>query len=324
MDDRYETEDSSPEARIAAVLSAGIERIQVPPADSREAELLRVLRLARADYVSTARMPAVDASNRMLAGIRAVMERERGRETVAHRIAKWTRILGHRPAWVVAAALVFLAVALAVLLTPRGDVVAESDAVVVVYSGSDGSVITLRPHSRLIDVGERAYRLEGEAYFDVVRDEDHAFNVAAGDGLIEVLGTRFSIGTWGERVRVFVDEGSVRFSDKESGASLDLVMGESSELVDGRPVPTERIGRAAALDWMNGSLVLDSQLLGDVVSELGQHFDIRIQLPPDLEDERLTGRILLPNADQALLDLGIVVGGEFVRTGPAAYRFERR
>jgi transmembrane sensor len=326
MSNRYEPEDGTPEARVAEALRSGLLQGESSPAGSDEARLFQAVRLLRDEYLASAALPDADASSRMLAGIRAGMERTRRVPSPAIRLADVARRVLLRPAWVAVAAVVAVAIAVVVLRLPGGRIVAESGSQALAYEAPDGSVVTLRPHSRLIasgDEGERSYTLIGEAHFAVARDAGRPFSVVAGDGRVQVLGTVFTVGSWGRTVRVYVDEGSVRFEGLGTGSSLDLAAGVGSELVDGRPVITARLDRAAALDWMEGALVLDSQALGDVIAEIRQHFDVRIDFPRELEAERLTGRILLPDVDQALGDLGIVVGGEFVRTGKDTFRFER-
>ncbi|MDP4215035.1 MAG: FecR family protein [Bacteroidota bacterium] len=68
----------------------------------------------------------------------------------------------------------------------------------VVFALSDGTVVTLAPHSvfRFRDdfgVTERLGNLEGEAQFQVARDDAHAFKVREGDIVATVLGTVFNI-----------------------------------------------------------------------------------------------------------------------------------
>jgi transmembrane sensor len=326
MSNRYEPEDGTPEARVAEALRSGLLQGVASPAGSDEARLFEAVRLLRDDYVASAAVPDADASSRMLTGIRESMQRGRRAPSPRARLADVARWVLPRPASVAVAAVVVIAIAMVVLRLPGGRVVAESGAETIAYEAPDGSIVTLRPHSRLIatgDDGARSYELLGEAHFAVARDVARPFTVKAGEGRVQVLGTVFTVGSWGRTVRVYVDEGSVRFEGLETGSSLDLTAGVGSELVDGRPIITARLDRAAALDWMEGALVLDSQAFGDVIAEIRQHFAVRIDFPRELESERLTGRILLPDVDQALLDLGIVVGGEFVRTGPSEFRFER-
>ncbi len=324
MSTRHDSADRSPEERIAKILFSGLEHAEWPRAGSAEEELLRVLTGLREDYVAVGRMPDAAASARMLARVRDSMSGRHRKEGLLARLTGTARGWVPRPAWAAVAVAAVAVVALLMLRLPARSVVAESGSISVVYDAPDGTVITLRPHSQLVRDGERSYVLEGEAYFDVARDESRPFTVAADDGVVEVLGTRFSVSGWGPTVRVFVDEGRVRFRGVVTGHAVELVEGEGSELVDGSPVLDAGFGRAAALDWMDGALVLDSQPLGEVVAELRQHFGLHIEFPPELEANRLSGRILLPDAEQALRDLGIVVGGEFVRTGPDTFRFERK
>ncbi len=68
----------------------------------------------------------------------------------------------------------------------------------VVFTLSDGTVVTLAAHSVFrypLDFGNKARKvyLDGEAKFEVSRDEAHPFSVYAGDVIATVLGTVFDV-----------------------------------------------------------------------------------------------------------------------------------
>lgn len=327
MTERYEPGYETLEERIAGRLSSGDLPVVSPGADPAERALVDALHLLRTAYVTPSVMPDREASSRMLAGLRAAMEREAARQTVLERLWARFRPVLSRPAWALAAAAVVVVLSVVVLRPgDRGPVLlAESTDEILTVQTADGSTVTLRPHSVLEALegpDGRSFRLTGEAWFSVRRDESRPFTVTAGDGLVTVLGTRFTVSTWSGAAAVFVDEGRVRFAGLPSGTSLELAAGEGAELVAGVPERSAGGGRDAAMDWMEGGLVLDSQPLGLILREVGHHFGIEIILPDRLAEESLSGRILLRDRRQALADLAVVVGGRFVETGPDAYRFE--
>lgn len=62
----------------------------------------------------------------------------------------------------------------------------------------DGTVVRLNENSTLMlndeyGIGHRRVELTGEAYFDVKPNSDLPFEVKAGDGVVQVLGTRFNV-----------------------------------------------------------------------------------------------------------------------------------
>jgi ferric-dicitrate binding protein FerR (iron transport regulator) len=91
---------------------------------------------------------------------------------------------------------------------------------------ADGSTAELRDrHSALAlaapEAGVLATRLEaGEARFSIVRDETRRFRVQAGEVMVEVLGTQFTVERLGAGARVAVERGRVRVSWKDGAVEL--------------------------------------------------------------------------------------------------------
>lgn len=189
----------------------------------------------------------------------------------------------------------------------------------------DGSVVTLRPYSNIkaVEKSEEqvAYRIEGEVFFDVVSDESRTFSVAAGEGRVDVVGTRFTVSTWSGDVRVFLDEGSVRFSDTGSGETVTLKPGEYSVLgEEGLSQPAS--GSAITFTgWMNNIINLEQRTVRDITAELSHHYDVQLVIPDEVAGESLSGSMRLDELDQVLEDLELSLGGEFIRTSENSYRF---
>lgn len=80
---------------------------------------------------------------------------------------------------------------------------------------NDGSVITLNANSELRwnedweNSGIRQAELEGEAFFEVEKQEGYKFTVRTDDVAVEVLGTSFNIDSRQDKTEVYLDEGEV-------------------------------------------------------------------------------------------------------------------
>ncbi|MEH3039828.1 MAG: FecR domain-containing protein [Sphingomonas paucimobilis] len=151
----------------------------------------------------------------------------------------------------------------------------------------DGSAVTLNTASTLrtaIDNSRRAVWLDrGEAYFDVAHDATHPFVIHAGDRVVTVLGTRFSVRRDGRMVIVAVVEGRVRVEDAAGGergraavitaGNVAISRGTSMLLTDRSPARVE-----AALSWRQGMLTFDRTTLGEAAAEFNRynHRQIRI------------------------------------------------
>ena len=221
-------------------------------------------------------------------------------------------------AWYAAAAVfvVLLGISWLVVLTNTAQVIAQAGDTVETVVLADGSEVTLRPHAELVMIrqssDQQVVQLSGEAYFDVVHNPSRSFVVEAADGQVEVLGTTFSVRTWGGQTEVFLASGRVRFSHRTTGAAVELSPGQRSQTTAAQEVtaPSAAVPEES-LDWMVGSLVFDRRSLEDVISELSYHFDVTIEVPPTSATETISGQLTLSSLPQSLSDLGYILGGRF-------------
>jgi transmembrane sensor len=155
--------------------------------------------------------------------------------------------------------------------------------------------------------------LEGEGYFEVTHDAARPFRVHAHGGLVQDIGTRFTVRAYPElsRVEVVVAEGvvSLRRDNARSADSAIVRPGERGLLADtGRvvvgPVPTERYTA-----WARGALVLENVTLGEARRDLERWYDVQITLAdPALADRQLMGRFHDESASAALAAIGVALG----------------
>ena len=231
-----------------------------------------------------------------------------------HVLPRWTR-------WAVAAALLVGVAVAALLARPEKSVfyAVPPGALRQTVQLADGSAATLRPGATLRQTGRRQYRLEGEAFFDVAHDARHPFTLTAGAATVEVLGTRFDVLAAGAAtVEVFLERGRVRFAAGDS--AVVLAPGQASRLVEGVPTAPARAAAEAALDWLDGRLVFARQPLSRVAREVEMHYGLRLDIPPALSAETVTGTLVLGTAGETLARLGRVAGGVFQQTDDEAYR----
>lgn len=208
-------------------------------------------------------------------------------------------------------------------LGPVPQLLAQSDSTIQMISLEDGSEVTLRPYSKVFllnaDEQERTYSLEGEAFFDVVSDPDRPFSVSSGEGTVTVLGTRFNLSNWGNKTSVFLEEGSVRFSAE--GKEVILKPGERAFFGAGMMSEPEIASEAVYTDWINNTIIFDGSSPDDVVAEIGQHYNISINIDALKDRSTIDGTLRLDSIDQTLEDLGLVLGGSFRETVEKKYTF---
>src|SRR5690606_6204958 len=89
----------------------------------------------------------------------------------------------------------------------------------------DGSTVLLNDDSELsyslpFDDGPREVTLKGEAFFDIIHDNNKPFIVRTGNISTNVLGTAFNINARNRNVVVTVERGLVQVSDETQALSL--------------------------------------------------------------------------------------------------------
>lgn len=228
--------------------------------------------------------------------------------------------------WLAAASILVL-VAVGWLLwsrPPAPVLLASAESTIVTFTAPDGSVVRLRPHSQLyaLDAEAARYRLVGEGFFEVTKNEARTFTVEAGDARIAVLGTRFNVSTWGAQTTVFLEEGRVRLEHIPSKQTRELTPGQRSQVTpEGRLSEPAVADSSEYKDWLKQEMNFTSRPLEQVLNELAHHYAVSVDAPPALRAERVSGRILLDRIDQSLDDLGMILEGRFVQIDEQTYRF---
>jgi transmembrane sensor len=130
---------------------------------------------------------------------------------------------------------------------------------------------------------DRVVQVDGEAYFEVAKDEGRPFRVTARDISVEVLGTAFNINCYNDEpsIRTSLLQGAVRLV--KGNARLALRPGEQAQTVDhGVPelVPDADVEKAIA--WKNGSFSFDNDNIQSIMRQLAKWYgvDIRYQGEP--------------------------------------------
>jgi ferric-dicitrate binding protein FerR (iron transport regulator) len=182
----------------------------------------------------------------------------------------------------------------------------------------DGSVITLNENSSIkylasFNEDQREISLEGEAFFDIERDETKPFIINLNHSKVTVLGTSFNIKseTKDELVRVFVKSGVVLFEYLPNDSSTTYL---SIELHAGdKVVYNNETNQLEAMDegsssnvdmyWINKELVFDGIALHKVAKILEVVYDVEISFTEEQSKECL----LTANFQNAEIDQIMVV-----------------
>ena len=165
---------------------------------------------------------------------------------------------------------------------------------------ADGSVVTLNTDTVLsvvVTATDRRLQLnQGEAYFDVARDSQRPFSVAAGNGIVQAIGTAFNIRYREEQVFVTVYKGEVKVQpgivgeatpgsgngslNEEKSVVAEHILSEGEQIRYGgkglRVAKLEMPVLDRATSWRDDKLIFDGQSLAAIVDEIQFYIPDRI------------------------------------------------
>lgn len=175
---------------------------------------------------------------------------------------------------------------------------------------TDGSSIILGSHS-LLEYPERwvanntiEVRLQGEAYFDITKKEDHepAFLVKTPDGSAEVLGTSFVVDADDNRTRIVLETGAVKVNEIAGDEIVQLKPNEMAEFSRHHSgVIIREVNPEVYTSWTERIMKLDNTSFRLVADRLQKTFGVEVHVVnPALYDRKLTGTLNLTSADHLM------------------------
>ena len=162
----------------------------------------------------------------------------------------------------------------------------------------DGSTVLLNDDSDLsyslpFGDGPREVTLKGEAFFDIIHDNNKPFVVRTGNISTNVLGTAFNVNARNRNVVVTVERGLVQVADETQ--ALSLVRPDEQLTVNTLTSDFEKTGVKAAeeIAWKSQSIIFDNIPLREAADILQAHFGGRINIEnPDIENCRINAWFL--------------------------------
>lgn len=157
----------------------------------------------------------------------------------------------------------------------------------------DGSTVWLNSDSRLrfpvaFASDKRSVELSGEAYFDVVKNEQCPMLISLKNNyMIEVLGTQFNVRAYEdeEDVQTALYSGVINLlKDDTAKQSVDKVLNMQpndvcivkEQTIRVQKSTEERMARIAA--WKDGSVYFDNTPLGEVLKSIERHHGVNIHV----------------------------------------------
>lgn len=172
---------------------------------------------------------------------------------------------------------------------------------------------------------ERHVKLEGEAFFDVVKDET-PFVVETFNASVRVLGTSFNVKAWPASVeadtRVALRTGKVALNRLEKNAStqspLTLLPGQTG--IVGKEEfsisTTDTLIVSRALAWRSGNFFYSDELLGSILDDVERRFNTSVELnPASLHNKRMKLALDTPGSAELIInDIAETLGLKYRET----------
>lgn len=174
----------------------------------------------------------------------------------------------------------------------------------------DGSLVWLNADSKIVysqgfGVNNRDLTLEGEGYFEVVKNKKLPFRVNTENVDLQVLGTKFNFKAYIEDNEVIINliEGDVALKNNIINMPLIYMVKNDRvilEKVTGkmRKRPAQAISARA---WTNGELLFDEEILEDIAKRLERAYNVDIKVNDSVKDRRFYGAFI--NDKQTIEDV---------------------
>ncbi|WP_285424668.1 FecR domain-containing protein [Pseudomonas sp. efr-133-TYG-103a] len=171
---------------------------------------------------------------------------------------------------------------------------------------ADGSVVNLNTDSAIdvqFDAGQRLIRLvRGEIFISTGQDPARRpLRVASEQGVLEPLGTRFSVRQLEGVTQLAVLQGRVRATPSHAAPQV-IETGEQLQFSAAAFGPV-RPASEVATRWTEGQLVAENLRLGDFLAELGRYRPGRLHCDDSASALRISGGFQLDNSDAILAAL---------------------
>jgi transmembrane sensor len=164
----------------------------------------------------------------------------------------------------------------------------------------------------------RKVQLDGEAWFDVVHDENHPFNIGTGNSTVRVLGTSFNVSAYplDNYVEVVLQNGKVEFEDNINSVKVTMIPDDRLVFNNGNISKTVT-DPSKYHAWSEGKLVFRGDSMTLVAHRIERWYNVKVILE-DKELEKYSFRATFQDDSlEAVLHF-------LSMTSPIAYRISPR
>jgi len=192
----------------------------------------------------------------------------------------------------------------------------------VSFSLPDGTKGMLNSGSRLDYsvpfTSDRKVKLEGEAWFEVSKDEEHPFEITAGSSVVKALGTSFNISAYPAEnyIEVVLNSGKVEYKNSISEDGTILMPSERLVSYFGK-ISKSVVDPEKYNGWTEGKLVFRGDPMAEVARRIERWYNVKINIA-DKELEKYSFRATFQ--DDSLEDVLKFLS----MTSPIRYKISKR
>lgn len=155
---------------------------------------------------------------------------------------------------------------------------------------SDGTVVFLNSESELrypvnFGANSREVELKGEAFFDVVTDQQRPFVVRVEQVRVKVLGTSFNVNTYDkDYIETVLVEGSIEFQINAHNQEWRIKPNELARFDrKNKTIEVKEVDVLPYVSWKEGYFVFKNQSMEKIMNIMARWYDIKIKY----EDETI-------------------------------------
>lgn len=188
---------------------------------------------------------------------------------------------------------------------------------------SDGTKVHLNSGSifkspKLFSGEKRIVFLEGEAFFEVAKNDKMPFVIISEKLNTQVVGTSFNVKAFknGKNIEVAVMTGKVKVFDKKTEVILTPNQKVIYEKISGKLQKQEVSEITNYNAWMKGTLVFEKKSMEEIIKDLNRHFNVEIRLESEkMKKCELNVRFENDSLETILQILCSYTDAKYVRTG---------
>lgn len=192
----------------------------------------------------------------------------------------------------------------------------------------DGTIAWLHADSKLtypenFTGKERKVKLEGEGYFEVMKNEKKPFVVESNQMEITVLGTRFNVKNYDYQQNIETTLLSGRIQIYLPSIDRRVIMEPDQRIKWNRETGEYKLTRVEAenyINWINDKMVFNKHKLSDVIFHLERWYNIEIICDEKVDmNQRLTLTVRRELKDEIFKLLGLITSVTYKIDGDKVY-----